>query len=115
MFVEQLNNKNMANILMRLAGVPDHEKVEEEKINTQLESMKDFERVIHILSSCIHEAHIEVADKCFNVFKNKWQNLSKEVMDYNYLIYCKERERLYNNLERLDSLMEKRSGKLLLT
>jgi len=105
----------MANILMRLAGVPDHEKLEEEKINTQLASMKDFERVIHILSSCVHEAHIEVADNCFQVFKNKWQNLSKEVMDYNYLIYRKERQRLYNHLARLDSLMEKRSGELLLT
>jgi predicted component of viral defense system (DUF524 family) len=77
--------------------------------------MKDFERVVHILSSCVHEAHIEVADNCFQVFKNKWNNLSKEVMDYNYLIYRKERERLLANLERLDSLLEERSGELLLT
>jgi predicted component of viral defense system (DUF524 family) len=105
----------MANILQRLAGIPDHEKAEQEKINTQLESMKDFERVVHILSSCVHEAHIEVADNCFQVFKNKWQNLSKEVMDYNYLIYRKERERLIANFERLDSLMENRSVELLLT
>jgi hypothetical protein len=103
------------NILQRLAGMPDQEELEERKINTQLESMKDFERVVHILSSCVHEAHIDVADKCFSVFKNKWQNLSKEVMDYNYLIYRKERERLLNHLERLDSLMEKRSVELLLT
>lgn len=105
----------MANILQRLAGIPDQDELEQRKINTQLESMKDFERVVHILSSCVHEAHIEVADKCFNVFKNKWQNLSKEVMDYNYLIYRKERDRLISNLERLDSLLEKRSGELLLT
>lgn len=105
----------MSNILMRLVGIPDQEQLEEEKINTQLGSMKDFERVIHILSSCVHEAHIEVADNCFQVFKNKWKNLSKEVMDYNYLIYRKEREKLLTNFERLDSLMEKRSGELLLT
>jgi CDP-diacylglycerol pyrophosphatase len=105
----------MASILQRLTGIPDQEQVEEEKIKTQLESMKDFERVVHILSSCVHEAHIEVADNCFQVFKNKWNNLSKEVMDYNYLIYRKERERLYNHLARLDSLMEERSGELLLT
>jgi len=105
----------MANFLQRLAGIPDQDELEQKKINTQLESMKDFERVIHILSTCVHEAHIEVADNCFRVFKNKWQNLSKEVMDYNYLIYRKERERLLNHLERLDSLMEKRSVELLLT
>lgn len=105
----------MANILQRLAGIPDQDELEQRKINTQLESMKDFERVVHILSSCVHEAHIEVADNCFQVFKNKWQNLSKEVMDYNYLIYRNEREKLLSNLERLDSLLEKRSGELLLT
>jgi CDP-diacylglycerol pyrophosphatase len=105
----------MSNILRKLAGIPDQDQLEEQKINTQLESMKDFERVIHILSSCVHEAHIEVADNCFQVFKHKWQRLSKEVMDYNYLIYRKERERLLENLKRLDSLMEERSGELLLT
>lgn len=91
----------MTNLLHRMLGIPDQEKLEQEKIETQLESMKDFERVVHILSSCVHEAHIEIADNCFDVFKNKWQNISKEVMDYNYLIYRKERERLLANLPEL--------------
>lgn len=105
----------MTNFLHRLAGIPTQEEYEVNKIKVQEESMKDFERVIHILSSCVHEGHISTADNCFDVFKNKWRELSKEVMDYNYLIYCKERKKLLDKFARLDCLLEERSGELLLT
>jgi hypothetical protein len=95
----------MTNILKKLAGVPEQIQLNEQRVN---DSLKDFERVVHTLSSCVNEAHLEVADNYFQVFKNKWKNISEDIMDYNYLIFCKERERLLTNL------MEKRSVEFLL-
>lgn len=106
----------MVNLLQRVLGVTYNAQWEEKKVRLQKESMKDFERVIHILSSCVHEAHIAIADNCFNVFKDKWQQeLSKEVMDYNTLIFNRERQRLLDNFAELNCSTEKNSVGLLLT
>ena len=88
----------MTNILKKLAGVTEQTQLNEQRVS---DSLKDFERVVHTLSSCVNEAHLEV-------FKNKWKNISEDIMDYNYLIFCKERERLLTNL------MEERSVEFLL-
>jgi hypothetical protein len=97
------------NIRKKMGYVPLDEYLRE-KENNQILSIKDFERVIHILSSSIHEAHIETAEKCFEVFKNKWNGLSSEIMSYNTLIFENEREKVLNRLPRVEE-----SVRLLLT
>jgi len=82
----------------------------QEKEDTQMTSIKDFERVIHILSSSIHEGHIATAEKCFEVFKNKWNGLSSEIMSYNALIFENERNKVLSRLPRVEE-----SVRLLLT
>jgi len=76
-------NKYMQQMILNIRkkmGYVSLEQYLQEKEDTQMTSIKDFERVIHILSSSIHEGHIATADKCFVVFKNKWKGLSTEIM-----------------------------------
>lgn len=82
----------------------------QQKEQTQMSSIRDFERVIHILSSSVHEAHIETAEKCFEVFKNKWNGLSSEIMSYNALIFESEKNKVLARLPRIEE-----SVRLLLT
>ena len=97
------------NIRKKMGYVPMEEYLRE-KENAQISSIRDFERVIHILSSSVHEAHIQTAEKCFEVFKNKWNGLSSEIMSYNTLIFENEREKVLQRLPRINE-----SVRLLLT
>lgn len=82
----------------------------QQKEQAQMSSIRDFERVIHILSSSVHEAHIQTAEKCFEVFKNKWNGLSSEIMSYNALIFENEKNKVLDRLPKI-----KESVRLLLT
>lgn len=95
----------LLNIRKKMGYVPLEEYLQEKEI-AQMSSIKDFERVIHILSSSVHEAHIETAEKCFEVFKNKWNKLPSDIMSYNALIFYNERENVLNRLPKFeDSVM----------
>lgn len=91
----------LLNIRKKMGYVSLEEYIEQKEI-TQMSSIKDFERVIHILSSSVHEAHIETAERCFSVFKNKWNGLSSEIMSYNALIFENERNKVLNRLPKME-------------
>jgi hypothetical protein len=93
------------NIRKKMGYVP-MEQYLQEKEDTQITSIKDFERVIHILSSSIHEGHIATADQCFEVYKNKWKGLSTEIMSYNTLIFQNERENVLNRFPKIEERVE---------
>jgi hypothetical protein len=97
------------NIRKKMGYVP-LEQYLQEKEQAQMSSIRDFERVIHILSSSVHEYHIQTAEKCFEVFKNKWNGLSLEIMSYNALIFENERNKVLARLPRVEE-----SVRLLLT
>lgn len=68
----------------------------------EADSVNDFERVIYTLSSSIHEAHIKTAENMFVAFKTKWNTLPRQIMEYNDVIFNREREKVFAKLMALD-------------
>ena len=106
-------------------GIPTEQEEKEMALQIQTDSVADFERVIHTLSSSIHEAHIQTAENMFVAFKNKWGVLPRNIMEYNEVIFNREKDKIYNtllakdiayNMSRLlTTSFEKKNVELLLT
>lgn len=116
---------NITKSIRNWLNIPNEEEEKEMALQMQSESVADFERVIYTLSSSIHEAHIETAVNMFSAFKNKWGVLPKSIMEYNEVIFNREKQKVLNtllakdiayNMSRLlETSFEKKNVELLLT
>jgi len=89
---------NITKSIRTWLSIPNEEEEKETSLRLQAESVADFERVIHALSSSIHEAHIGTAENMFLAFKNKWGVLPTSIMEYNEVIFNRERQKVYYGL-----------------
>lgn len=93
-------------LLRKWLNTPTDEEVREMHLKMQSDSVHDFERVIYTLSSSIHEAHIETAEKMFSAFKVKWGDLPRGIMEYNDVIFNRERQKVLDKFRALDYAYE---------
>jgi hypothetical protein len=82
--------------------IPNEDQEKQMLLEMETDSVNDFERVIYTLGSSIHEAHIKTAENMFVAFKTKWGVLPRQIMEYNEVIFNREREKVFNKLRALD-------------
>jgi len=89
-------------LLRKWFNAPTDEEAREMALKMQSDSVHDFERVIYTLSSSIHEAHLETAETMFSAFKVKWSGLPRGIMEYNEVIFNRERDKVLSKFRALD-------------
>ena len=93
---------NISKTIRTWLSIPNEEEERQTALQLQEESVKDFERVIITLSSAVHEAHIETAENMFVAFKNKWSALPRTIIEYNDVIFNRERQKIMDRLLAVD-------------
>ena len=93
---------NITKSIRTWLSIPNEEEEKQMLLEMEAGSVADFERVIYTLSSSVHEAHIKTAENMFVAFKTKWAMLPMQIMEYNEVIFNREKDKVLNKLMALD-------------